>query len=57
MTKLFRITAPYFCAGVEIEDGVVVEAAPILAWMIGKPFTYVKSYCTRKSFSIEKVNL
>lgn len=34
-----RVTAPHFVAGVEIVDGVVVRAAPILAYMVRDKWT------------------
>lgn len=33
---LVRIEAPHFVAAVIIEDGVCIEAAPIMSWAIGK---------------------
>lgn len=38
MTTLVRVTAPEFCAGLIVERGVCVRAAPILrvrGWVIG----------------------
>lgn len=52
MTTAIQIVAPHFVAAIEVdfdEPGfVVVEAAPILRWMIGKPFAEVRDYCMRK---------
>lgn len=33
---LAQVTAPHLCAGIVLRDDVVVEAAPILRWMVGK---------------------
>lgn len=34
---LIRVEMARFVAGVEVEDGRVVRAAPILRWAVGKP--------------------
>ena len=47
------VTAPFYCSAVIIRDGVVVEAAPILRWAVGKPWPEVESYCQRKKYQIE----
>lgn len=49
---LIQITAPHFCAGLLIEAGKVVLAAPILRWMMGKPEDYVRFYCRRKGWAV-----
>lgn len=50
---LYRITAPHFVAGLNTEVGVVVEAAPILKWALGKDIDYLKEYFKRKNWQIE----
>lgn len=47
---LVHIDAPHFRAGVVIRDGVVVRAADILAWMIGRSGVFVSAYCSRKNW-------
>lgn len=32
---MIQISSKYFCAGVVFKDGVVVQAAPILNYMLG----------------------
>ena len=49
---MYEITAPHYCAGLIVKDGVVVEAAPILRWAIGKAFTNVLSYFIRKQYRV-----
>lgn len=49
---LLQITAPHFCAGIVVERGVVVDAAPILRWTIGKRLWDVQRYFFRKNFEI-----
>lgn len=50
---LVRITAPHYCAGLVVQDGVVVESAPILNWTMGKPFREVLIYMRRKGYKVE----
>jgi len=57
MTRLYQITAPYFVAGLEVTNGVVVKAAPIIAYMMrdrwseARMLTYVKN----KGWTVEEV--
>ena len=39
--KLYVIDCSYYCAGLEVEDGVVTRAAPILKWTVGKDWAAV----------------
>lgn len=43
-----------FCAGLIVSPypRVVLEAAPILAWTIGKPWSVVRAWATRKRMHI-----
>jgi hypothetical protein len=43
-----QITAPHFCACLVLANDRVDRAAPIIAWMTGKPLAFVRSYCARK---------
>ena len=39
---LYRVDTGYYCAGLVTDDaGIVVDAAPVLAWSIGKPISVV----------------
>lgn len=51
---LYQITAPYYCAGLETVDGIVVKAAPIIKWTIGKDISELFEYFKRKRFKITK---
>jgi hypothetical protein len=42
MEKLYRITTDYFCAGLITKNEIVIEAAPILSWTIGKRFNQIR---------------
>lgn len=47
---LVRIETPHFVAGLEIEGGRVVRAAPILKYMVGWPATRVREYAHRRAW-------
>ena len=54
--KLYRVTSPYFCAGVEVNDmSFIVAAAPILRWTIGKRVNECIIYWKRKGFEVMEV--
>ena len=46
----WTITAPHFVAGLAVDKGRVVTAAPILGWAVGRSWTVVKQYCKRKGW-------
>jgi hypothetical protein len=33
MRQLYQITLTDICAGIIVEDGIIVQTAPVLAWM------------------------
>jgi len=45
-----RMEAPHFVAAVDVERGVVVHAAPIVAYMRGWHFARVMDYAQRKGW-------
>jgi hypothetical protein len=47
---LVQVTAPHFCAGLVLVDGVVTEAAPILKWAIGKRREWLSDYFRQKGW-------
>lgn len=48
--KLWRIVAPHYVAGLIVSGGVVVEAAPILGWSVGKEWRGVRRYLRGKGY-------
>lgn len=52
---LIRVVAPHFVAGIIIRGGVVIKAAPILAYAKGKKYNEIKSYFDRKNWSVENL--
>ena len=49
---LYQVTTSYFCAGFETEEGAVINAAPIIYWMIGKNLEEVCKWISKKKGSI-----
>lgn len=45
---LYRIVLPYAVAGVEVADGIVRRAAPILRWTVGKRIEQVATWVRGK---------
>jgi hypothetical protein len=51
MTRLYRITAPHFCAGVLVDAlHCVVDAAPIVRYMVGWTDERMAGYCARRGW-------
>jgi hypothetical protein len=49
----YRVTAKHFVAGLVASGGVITQAAPILAWAIGKDISFVVDYAQRRGWQIE----
>ena len=47
-TKLVRVMAPHFVAGIVLIDGRCVRAAPILRWCIGRTEDQLRKLFARK---------
>jgi hypothetical protein len=50
---LIRIENPSMCAGAAVRDGVVIEAAPILGKLLGKPARQVLDVCLANGWKVE----
>lgn len=48
--RLWRIVAPHFVSGLVVQQGQVVEAAPILEWTRGRPWPEIKRECRRRGW-------
>lgn len=48
MTRWIWVSLPYATFAVVVRDGVVVDAAPIARWAIGKPEEKVATFYRRK---------
>lgn len=53
---MIRVVSPYYVAGIIVDGGRVIKAAPILRWSIGKSFSEIKAYFAHKGFIIEELN-
>jgi hypothetical protein len=49
---LASVSAPHFNAGLIVEDGVCVRAAPILKWTLGKRWAWLHSYFLQKGWEV-----
>ncbi len=52
---LYQITLSYACFGIVVEDGIVVEAAPIGGWMVGKRISYITAWVIKKWGMLKQV--
>lgn len=50
---LFQIDTPYFCAGGEIKDKMIIKAAPIIDYMVGWDAEKAYVYCLKKKWNIK----
>ncbi len=55
-TTLYSVTAPHFVAGLVTARGVVVDAAPILRWSIGKKTRELNLYLKKKKWKITEIS-
>ncbi len=54
---LIRITAPHYVAGIIVsKNDIIINAAPILKWTIGKRWGKVAAYFDRKGFHYKIVS-
>jgi len=55
---LVRIVAPHFVAGCILDErGRVVEAAPIIRWMLGKSWPELRPYLARNGWVAARLPL
>lgn len=57
MSDLYQVTVKFACAGIFVEEGVVVRTAPIFRWMTGKSFQDCLEFYRRKQQLIEVVKV
>lgn len=53
---LGRIESSYFVAGIEVENNLVINSAPIIKYMIGWHVDRVWEYCLRKNWNLERIS-
>jgi hypothetical protein len=49
---LYAVDGRYFYAGILVNDGVIVNAAPVLRWSVGQSFTAFMDYARRKNWGV-----
>jgi hypothetical protein len=54
--KLVQVKAPHFTAGFVTDGTSVIEAAPILKYLIGKTEAYARHYLKQKGWSTNVVS-
>lgn len=54
-SDLYRIELPYACYGIEGVNSIVIRAAPIAGWMVGKHLDDMTAWVKRKGGTITPV--
>jgi hypothetical protein len=54
---LLQITAPHFCAGVDLENNKVIAYAPIVKYMKGWTENKIRNYCKSKKWDVKEVDV
>jgi hypothetical protein len=57
MTKGFWISLDYATFGVLCKGEIVIEAAPIASWMIGKSLKEIKPFLLKRRAIVQELNL
>jgi hypothetical protein len=52
MPELKEVKLGYACFGIEVDDGKIVNAAPIAKWMIGKSIVAIERWVKSKNGKI-----
>jgi hypothetical protein len=50
MEILVSVDAPHFYAGIVLRDDVVIDAAPILRWAMGKRREWLRDYFEKRGW-------
>lgn len=54
---LVRVVAPHFVAGIIIQSGQCIQAAPILKWAIGKNRDTLRAYFSKQGWKASIVGI
>jgi len=52
---LYQIDLPHMCAGIIINNDIIIEAAPILKWTIGKSLNDIQKWVHKKNGTLNKI--
>jgi len=55
ISQLYQIKLSYATFGIMVENNIVVEAAPIGKWMVGKELDYIVTWVKSKKGEIIKI--
>lgn len=53
--RYFWINLPYACFGIISLDGMIIDTAPIAAWMKGKNLQDIKPWLKKKKAAVEEI--
>ncbi len=57
LDHLLTIDAPHFFCGVVLREDKVIQAAPIVRYMLGWNAQRLKRYCQRRGWRVEAVTI
>lgn len=58
MTGWFRVTAPTFCCAVRVVDDRVVDAAPVLKWILvrrDRSLAWLMAYAEHRRWALDRL--
>ena len=55
MMSTVLLKSDFFTCGIVVKDKKVIEAAPIVGYMKGWSSEMVKSYCTKRGWTYERI--
>ena len=51
---ILRILSRYFVAGVVLENGIAVQAAPIIKYFVGQSLSEIEWCCRQRGWVVER---
>jgi len=52
---IYRIVLSYACYGIIVENLIVIHAAPIARWMIGKNISFIEEWVAKKHGTVNLI--
>lgn len=53
--SLYQVDANHYVAGLVVDQGRIVQAAPILRWTVGRDMRRVQAYLTKRGYRVDLV--
>lgn len=53
--SLYQVDANHYVAGLVVDRGRIVKAAPILRWTVGRDINRVHTYLTKRGYRVDLV--